>query len=127
MKTPQGDPGFTLIEVLVAVTVLALAMLAIIRAGSQYTGNQAYLQDRTLATWVARNQLTIFQLEKDWPATGTRSDEVEMAGRRWRWEAKISPTPDTEVRRVDIRVWHARDSDEAAPVARLAGFIGKKG
>ncbi len=117
--------GFTLIEVLVAVTVLALAMLAIIRAGSQYTGNQAYLQDRTLATWVARNVLTSLRLEKVWPATGTRSDEAEMAGRRWRWEAKISPTPDEEVRRIDVRVWHEQDGDEAAPVARLTGFVGK--
>jgi len=123
----QRRRGFTLIEVLVAVTVLALAMLAILRAGSQYTGNTAYLQEKTLASWVARNVLVEYQLARKWPAIGTRSDEAEMAGQSWRWEAQVAATPDKDVRRLEIRVWAARATEEAEPVVRLTGYLGRPG
>lgn len=100
----RGVGGFTLIEVLVALAVLAFAMAAIVRSTSTAAGNAAHLRDRTLAQWVAINKVTELQLDPEWPAVGVNSGNYEMAGRDWRWEAKVSGTDDETVRRLDVTV-----------------------
>lgn len=115
--------GFTLVEVLVALAVLAVALSAIVKAGADYAGNQAYLQERSFAYWVARNRLNELLLEPDWPPVGNRDGEVEFAGTEWTWRSRIQATPDEDVRRIDIEVWHAgSDEDDEVPLARLSGF-----
>ena len=94
---------------------------------SSYAGNQAYLQERTLAQWVARNRLVEFQLDENWPNTGRDKDEAEFAGLEWIWQSEVKPTPDNDVRRIDIRVWMVgADIDEEEPLATLSGFMGKR-
>ena len=97
--------GFTLLEVLIALAVLALSMGAVIKATGDYTGNQAWLRDRTIAMWVARNVLVRFQVEKAWPKVGERKGTQEMANREWRWLAGISQTDEAELRRLDVEVY----------------------
>lgn len=117
--------GFTLIEVLVALAVLALALAAAIRGGGAYVGNQVYLQERTLAHWVARNALIELQLERRWPGIGERSGSVEMAGQAWEWKAKIQQSPDEDLRRVDVSAWRGAKA-EGEPLAGLSGFVERR-
>jgi len=117
--------GFTLLEVLVALAVLALALAAAVSAAAAYVGNQAYLQERTLAHWVARNVLTELQLEMPWPGTGERSDTARMADLDWTWQATINETPEKDMRRVTLKVWLGKD-DEREPLAGLDGFLEKR-
>ena len=100
--------GFTLLEVLIALAVLALAMGAAIKAVSDYTNNQAYLRDRTMAMWVARNVLVRFRVENEWPDVGERKGTEDMGGREWRWLAVTSQTEEVELRRLDVKVFCAR-------------------
>ena len=116
--------GFTLLEVLVALAVLALALSAAVSAAAAYVGNQAYLQERTLAHWVARNVLTELQLEMPWPGTGERSDTARMADLDWTWQATINETPEKDMRRVTLKVWLGKD-DEREPLAGFDGFLEK--
>lgn len=125
MVSPSRAAGFTLIEVLVALAVLALALAAAIRAGGAYVGNQAYLQERTLAHWVARNALTELELGEEWPGIGERSDSARLADLDWEWEATISETPDPDLRRVELSVWLGREA-EGEPLAGLTGFLEKR-
>jgi general secretion pathway protein I len=118
--------GFTLLEVLVAMTVLALTLGAIIKAVSDYTANQAHLRDRTLATWVARNVLVGQQLENAWPRVGELKGSTEMGEREWRWLAIVSQTEEEELRRLDVEVRPFEDA-EAEPQAVLSGFLWKPG
>lgn len=118
------DAGFTLIEVIVAVAVLAFAMAAVISGMARYADNAASLRERTLALWVAHNRLTEIDLQPVWPATGKSDGDAEMAGIEWRWFATVSETPDPDVRRIDLRV-QARGRDEAA--AELSSFVSKSG
>lgn len=130
MKRRSG--GFTLLEVLIALVVLALSLGAVIQAAGEYTVNQAYLRDRTLAEWVARNQLTAMLLAGDWPSLGEQKGEVELplgsadkGGRTWRWKVKVAQTPEEDLRRLDIDVYPLNAADDADPLASLSGFIGK--
>jgi len=130
MKTRSA--GFTLLEVLVALAVLALSLGAAIRATGGYAINQAYLRDRTFAEWVARNQLVVTQLEGSWPKVGQTKGDAELplgpadqGGREWRWVMQVTQTPEEDLRRLDIDVYPADADDDADPLATLSGFIGK--
>lgn len=119
--SPRRARGFTLLEVLVALAVLVVALSALVQAGGQRTENARYLRERTLATWVASDELARLRLAGGWPAVGTRSGEVTMAGREWSWRAEIEETPEERIRRVEMAV---RANPDAEPLARMTGFLG---
>jgi general secretion pathway protein I len=102
MTAPQR--GFTLLEVLVAVTVLALALTAIISGGSSYARSAASLRDKTLALWVARNKLAEIEMLPVWPQSGNSNDDVQMGGDTWTWRVDVGATQDPTLRRVNISV-----------------------
>ncbi|ABM63137.1 type II secretion system minor pseudopilin GspI [Halorhodospira halophila] len=79
--------GFTLMEVLVAVAILATALAAAIRVGSQAAGNTVELRERAYAGWVAENELARIQSGMQ-PLDGAtvRNGSAEMAGMEWDWE-----------------------------------------
>jgi len=120
--TNRQVTGFTLLEVLVALAVLALTMGAVIKAVGDYTGNQAYLRDRTLAVWVARNVLAEQQLESAWPGVGEIKGISDMGGREWSWLVTVTQTEEEELRRLDVEV-HMIDDDDSEPLAVLSGFL----
>ncbi len=116
--------GFTLIEMLAAVAVLAIAMAAILAGMARYADNTAYLRERTLAIWVAHNRLTEIELEPVWPDVGKSDGDVLLGGHKWKWEIEVKKTADDHLRRIDIRVRSpSRDGD----AARLSAFIADTG
>jgi len=114
--------GFTLLEVLVALGVLALTMGTIIKAVGSYTANQSYLRDRTFAVWVARNVQVEQQLKNAWPRVGEFKGTAEMGQREWRWLATVTQTDEKELRRLDVEV-RVIDADDEQPLAVLSGFL----
>lgn len=112
--------GFTLLEVLVALAVLALSLGAAIKAAGGSAGNVAYLRERTVAGWVAENIVNEILLSRDWPATGERRGTAQMAGREWRWTVTVSRTDDPDLRRLDVAV-----GATTTPVTTLAAFMGR--
>ncbi|MDM8569905.1 type II secretion system minor pseudopilin GspI [Thiotrichales bacterium HSG1] len=110
--------GFTLLEVLVALAILAIAMSAIIKVMSENAKNASYLRDKTLAHWVAMNILTEIQVRGEWPNIGTKKGVAKMAERKWHWSLKISNTVDSELRRLEIKV-----SLNKIDLTVLVGFI----
>lgn len=117
----RRSAGFTLMEVLVALVVVALALGALIKAAGGQGRNAAYLRDRTVAHWVAMNALAEIQLEESWPDIGELDGEMEMLDRLWQWRAEIEETEDGRVRRVTIQ---ARLADEnGGDIGHLVGFV----
>jgi len=112
--------GFTLVEVLVALAVIAIALGAVMRTLSQSIDVSANLRDRALAMWVAQNRLTREQADRAWPSADTREGTDTMGGRDWRWREQVANTPDQDLRRVEIEVRAAKGD---AVLAHLVGFL----
>ena len=123
MIRPRRQSGFTLLEVVVALGILAIALVASVKGISVHVNNMAYLKERTLAHWVAMNKAAEFQISGDFPGAGERSGSVVLASRDWHWTVKISTTEDTEVRRMDITV--APEADRDQTLATLIAYLGK--
>lgn len=120
-RTRSGSAGFTLIEILVALTIAAVALAAGMRALSQAADGAGTLKARTLALWVAQNRLAALQIA---PEAGTRGDsqgQAMQAGLPFVWRVHVSATPNPAFRRVDIVVAEPSLPDYA--LAQLTGYV----
>ncbi|HET7649197.1 MAG TPA: type II secretion system minor pseudopilin GspI [Gammaproteobacteria bacterium] len=115
--------GFTLIEVLIALAVLAIAMLAVIGTAGTSTHIAGQLRDETLAHWVAINELTALRVSPTWPSLGKQDGDANMGGRKWHWKVNITKTSDPDLLRADIDVSDAAQKDQV--VSSLTGFLGR--
>ncbi len=113
--------GFSLVEVLVALTVLAIALAAVTKTASESAGNAAYLRDKTFADWVAMNRITELYALNQWPTIGQSTGDASMGGHEWAWTMQVSDTPDEDIRRVEIEV--RRNAADADPVLTRVAFL----
>lgn len=116
--------GFTLVEVLVALAVLAIALTAVSRVTALTIDTSAALRGRTLALWVAQDRLVTYQMQRLWPAIATTDGETEYAGRRFVWREQVMGTPLAGMRRIVIEV-RAAAGEEV--LAELTGFVQQTG
>ncbi|HEU5399334.1 MAG TPA: type II secretion system minor pseudopilin GspI [Gammaproteobacteria bacterium] len=114
--------GFTLIEVLVALAILALSLVAVIGAAGSSTRLSSGLRDRTFADWVALNELTTLRLAHTAPSDNSLNGDADMGDQKWHWTAKIGPTADPNLLRIDVDVANADKPDEV--VESVTGFMG---
>ena len=125
----SAKKGFTLIEVMVALLVLALAMTALQLRISQQLSNGAYLQDKLIASWVAKNQMELLLLENrlsnstDIPV---QSGTEEMAGKLWQWQIEdvenfTAATEEQSIRPIIVSV--ANEGQTETPVYSLQGVV----
>jgi general secretion pathway protein I len=115
--------GFTLIEVLAALVIVALGMIAAIQAVTQSARNGVYLRDKTLAHWIGMNVLTERRLQPAPPDVAESTGRVEYANQLWQWSMKVTQTQVSSLRRMDIRVRRA-EAAEGTSLATVSGFYG---
>lgn len=123
MSESKRQRGFTLLEVVVALAVIAFALAAGITAVSGNTRNAAGLQQRSYAHWVAMNKLAELQVTRQWPDAGESRGEESMARHVWHWTLRVTETPNDFIRRVDVMVRAGEDDD--SPLVTLTGYLGK--
>ena len=123
MSPSSGPRGFTLIEVIVALAIVALGMFAVFTSIGETASNVGYLRDKSMAGWIADNKITEIRLSGEFPSVDRTEGDVDYAGRRWHWTAIVSQTPVDGLRRIDMMVRREGDAEDSA-LARLAGFVG---
>ncbi len=115
--------GFTLIEVLVALAVLAIALAAAIEAVDAQVRSADHLRTRTLAHWVAMNQIAEMQVMNEFPPVGRQRGEETMGGHRWWWTRIVSDPGIEGIRQVIVEVRRQREQED--PDARLVALLGR--
>lgn len=105
--------GFTLLEVMVALAILALALAAGIKAASSNISNASYLQQRTLAHWVAMNKLAEFEVFDKWPTPGsTQRGSTLLAGQEWFWSVESTKSTQLEKYTLGVVTVKVRSADD---------------
>ena len=115
MKHPALARGFTLLEVLIALAIVAMSVGALLGTVTSSASNVIYLKDKTLAEWVALNRLTELRIDKNMPDLGKRKGNSVLGGMRWEWEEEVVELPVKGLLRIDV---HAHATGEAVDDSR---------
>lgn len=112
--------GFTLIEVLVALSIVAIALVAGMQATAALTNNAQRQADVLLGHVCAENELVRMRLSRQMPGVGDTEVACEQAGRVYQVRVTVAPTPNPSFRRVDAQVF-----DGGSPILRLSTVLGR--
>jgi general secretion pathway protein I len=114
----QAARGFTLLEILIALAMLAIVLSAAFRGISLAASQATELGERHLAQWVAQNRLAEAHILTPFPDVSRSNGEVTQGGYRFRWEQEVKATDNPLLRRIDVRVLRAEDG---AQLSKLTG------
>jgi len=132
VKAPRG---FTLVEVLVALIIVALGMGAALKALTSAADNTSRLREKTFAAWVGLNQLATERLGTGLSTTATKEGEVDFGNSRWHWQQVIEDMQVPGMKRITVRVRHSDQPQKpgdpkppaVAPDDWLATVVGFRG
>lgn len=114
--------GFTLLEVMVALAIIALSLVAVGTKMNHMIDTANAMRDRTYASWIAQNRITELRLSGQIPEATTTTGEVQFAGVEWEWRADVYETGIENLMRVEVAVALFGAED---PVRTVTGFIGE--
>ena len=120
MSAQRAAGGFTLVEVLVALAIVAIALLAGTRAASTLTSNAQRQTDIVLAHLCAENELVKARLSRQMPSVGDSTEICEQAGRQFSASGTVRPTPQPP-----YRTLHPQGADADTPILRISTIIGR--
>lgn len=113
--------GMTLIEVMVALAIFAVAALSIVNTAGEHIRSLSYLEQKNMALWVANNHLTQLNLDKKLPPLGDKKGYVDFANVRWYWQQQTVKTADPKFRSVTVRILNEEKSEYA--LAELTTYM----
>lgn len=116
----KSDRGFSLIELLVAVSILALAAVSLLESQTQAISITSQLEQRSLASIVAENRLNLALGLIEEPVPGTRSGNEDQMGATFRWQETIRPAPGGDLTIIEVTV--RGDGARSEELVRLVGF-----
>ncbi|TKB56222.1 type II secretion system minor pseudopilin GspI [Ferrimonas aestuarii] len=116
--------GFTLLEVMVALAVFAMAAIAVLKSASEQLGTIPVLKERMFADIVAHNKMVDARLASDFPDLGNKEKgRVELADQQWYWRQEVVKTTDEEFRAIRIKV--SLDSSFDNIISEVTTYVAK--
>jgi general secretion pathway protein I len=104
------EAGFTLVEMLVALSILSLAGLAVLKLSGATAISAARLEEQAIAQIVARNLAVEAMSDPVAPPYGESAGEVVNGGRHWRWARRTARSPESRIKQIHIRVTGSQTS-----------------
>jgi general secretion pathway protein I len=124
LKLSQRARGFTLVEVLVALMIVAVGLTALMVAVNGTARTSGFLRDKTLAQWIALNRLTEVRLNVVKFGQNTDTGELDFGSRKWHYDTRYFDTSIASMKRVVVRVYLGDAKTKGNPVAQAVGFLG---
>ncbi len=123
MHNQYSAKGFTLLEVMVALAIFAVAAIAVTKVGMNFTQSIGQMNDRTFAHFVAMNELADMEINGSWPE-GTGEKMVDAQGQQWLVSHQVYNTISENVRRIEIRVALTQEDGQAASnITSIVAFL----
>ena len=119
----KQNKGFTLIEVMVALTIIAISLGALLSTSGTQARSASYLKHKTLAHWVAVNELTQIRIAKEFPDVGVKKGETTMANNDWYWTRTTKATEDENARQITFTLYE--DKDRTKNLTSLIGYANR--
>lgn len=110
------NKGFTLIEVLIALLIISIGLLAIIKAQHQTLTSTLYLKEKIYSHWIAQNQLALIQ--QNLVVAPVQQNPIELYNFRFFYSATLEPTNDNHVDKIILTVFDS----QKAKLTQLTGF-----
>lgn len=104
MSQRAKQKGFTLIEVLLALSVIAIALTALFKATAQNVSHTQRIKEKTISHWVAMQGVTMVQLGLVQLTNQEMTKVTTMLGQRWYWRVKMNSTPIKSMQQLTITV-----------------------
>lgn len=123
MKLSQRARGFTLVEVLVALMIVAVGLTALMVAVNGTARTSGFLRDKSLAQWIALNRLTEVRLNVVKFGQNTDIGELDFGSRKWHYDTRYFDTSIASMKRVVVRVYLGDAKTKGNPVAQAVGFL----
>lgn len=123
MAERRAARGFTLLEVLIALAILAISAAALLRQTQLQVKQQFELEARTYAMWLADDTLAMLAAQPQWPPLGRNETHVTFANRDWLVVTDVTTTTDPLLRKIDVKV----GPGDVAGNPSLVGFTGYRG
>jgi len=123
-RTVSSCRGFTLVEVLVALMIVAIGLAALMLTVSSTARTSGYLRDKTLAQWMALNRLSEVRLNLTKFGQNTDTGEIYFANRPWHYDTRYFDTSIATMKRVVVRIYAGDAKSKGNPVAESTGFLG---
>ena len=140
-RSPRAGRGFTLLELMIALAVLAIVSIAVLGRSGESARQLYGLEERTLARWVAENEIASMRLQRRVRATerptqdarpegsnlplGSRRRLVVQGERRWRVVRETRSTSSPLLRRIEVSVYAVQDGRDIGPLDTLTAFVGQ--
>ena len=123
----KNSRGFTLLEVMLAMAVFAIAGVALIGTAGNNARNLSQLEQQMFSQWVASNQLVNASLSKSWPPKNNQTGSEKMAGREWFWKIKVLKTADKNMKAIEVEVKLEENKEQSKPLSSLTTYVSKAG